>query len=115
MRIGLAALLLAWVLLLSLATVSPDLHNRLHLFEADTCEGHCHSEHSNENDAEDTTPADHVCAVTLFAAGLDYDIPPSLPDVGFLPIGNIDDPESLSPLIVHRSLLYARAPPVVAI
>ena len=113
-RLGLAALLSAWVLLLSAATVSPDLHNRLHHHVTDTCDGHCHEEHSDTG-AENPSDPEHVCAVTLFAGGVDCDLPVSLSEATFLPVGNIDDPDvDMSP-VVQRALLRARAPPVVAI
>ena len=111
MHLGLTLLLSAWVLLLSLATVSPELHNWFHLHEENNCAGHCHSDHSNA-DAEDPSDPDHVCAVTLFAGGVDCDVPVSLPSATFLPSGDIDDPVVETPIVVHRSLLRARAPPV---
>jgi hypothetical protein len=115
MRIGLAVLLSAWMLLLSMATVSPDLHNWLHHQDANTCEGHCHADHSNENDTEGSNHQDHVCAVTLFASGVDCDVPVTLPDTTFLTVGNIEDEEPQLPYVFHRLFLHARAPPVVAI
>ena len=110
-RFGLAALLSAWVLLLSLATVSPDLHNWLHHHEEDTCEGHCHDEHSGA-ETEDPLHPDHICAVTLFAGGVDCEVGATLPNATFLPIGKIDVPDLETPLVVRRSVLHARAPPV---
>ena len=112
MRIGLASLLSAWVLLLSAATVSPDLHNWLHHHDVDACEGHCHSEHSNTDD-EEPAHSDHVCAVTIFAGGVEYDVPVSLPETTFLPVGNMDDPDFGTSYVVLSSLLRARAPPAV--
>ena len=112
MRIGLASLLSAWVLLLSLATVSPDLHSWLHHSDTDTCKGHCHSEHS-ESDSEDPFQTDHVCAVTLFAAGLDFHVPFSLPEATFPPVGTIVDTDKGTSCIGLQSMLRARAPPAV--
>ncbi len=112
MRIGLATLLSAWVLLLSAATVSPDLHGWLHHHEAETCEGHCHTEPTS-SDADAPHHPEHVCAVTLFAGGVDLDVPVIFPDATFLPLGLLDFPETETPPFVHWSETRARAPPVI--
>lgn len=63
----LAVFLAACVLLLGLAALSPALHERL-------CDDHAH-----DSDASGPASAgDHVCAVTLFAAGCDVAVIPSL-------------------------------------
>ena len=111
MRSGLATLLSTWVLLLSLATVSPELQSWFHLQEESTCAGFCHSAHS-DNDADESDKADHICAVTLFACGVDYVMPFSLPGATFLPTGVVHDPDVKTPFVARRFFIHARAPPV---
>lgn len=112
LRMGLATMLSAWVLLLSAARVSPGLHNFLHKHADKDCEGHCHADHS-PSDSEDPSHPEHVCAVTLFASGIDCQTPVISPQASFLPLGLLDFPEAESPPFVHWSDTRARAPPVV--
>ena len=110
-RLWLATLLSAWVLLLSLARVSPELHNWFHLNEENTCAGHCHSTFPH-NDTDAPEQADHVCPVTLFASGVDYGTPFSFPDATFLATGDVLDFEVQTPFVASRFSIHARAPPV---
>ncbi len=106
----LAAFCAALVLLLSLATVSPELHARLH----DSCErdhGHSH-DHSHDHD----TPAndsDHACAVTLFAQGLSLVTPlPALSEPA--PSATLAPAHSRDELLLPRPRAFtppAQAPP----
>lgn len=68
---GLAVL----TLLLSLASVSPALHDWLHV--KDTCQNHCESSNHDEPISDQAEP--HICAVTLLSMGATTSILPVLP------------------------------------
>ena len=69
------------VLLLSLASVSPALHESLH---ADSECSHHHDEHIPEHSDSDQTDeqSSHYCAVTLLNSGVTFSIQVELPQLG---------------------------------
>lgn len=79
---ALAALLAACVLLLGLAGASPALHDAVCTHRGESA-AHEHSRpdsHAAHDHADDaahpTGPLEHICAITLFAAGCDSPAPP---------------------------------------
>lgn len=101
---GLAVL----TLLLSLASVSPAIHEWLHV--ADHCESHCGNSSSDESSSNDREP--HICGVTLLNLGATSPIAIVLPMRADLISADLSiDVETLwcgqAPL-----QLSARAPPI---
>lgn len=76
-----AASLAMLVLLLSLASVSPELHDRLHAHSEDAhAEHHHHCSGHPEQPTEDSEHTDgHFCGVTLLDSGVVFTAPPRLP------------------------------------
>lgn len=67
-RTGVSMVLLTELILTQLAVSSPPLHHWLH--GVDLAE-HSEKDHcGSHEDAEDAREADHVCAITLMAAGI---------------------------------------------
>ena len=61
------------VLLLSMASVSPELHAWLHEateLKSDACLHHKHAAHTPLHEADDSAAPEHECAVTLFSHGV---------------------------------------------
>jgi len=63
------------VLLLGLMAVNPALHDLAHRIATDDKPACAHHEHGHATPPADQTTNGHVCAVTLFAHGLDLTIP----------------------------------------
>ena len=104
---GLAVLI--W--LLSLASVSPALHQWLHAEEA-ACEHSCHAHHEADPDPNE---AGHVCAVTILDQGATAAVPVALP---------LPTKVALQSLAIEAERIWcgqaplrrcARAPPTVSV
>lgn len=71
------------ILLLSLASVSPQLHDVLHAHSDtthhDSHDGHC-GQHSEEPGPHSEHSEDHSCGVTLFSTGVTLSTPTVLPE-----------------------------------
>lgn len=74
-----ALTLVAIILLLGGASVSPTLHAHLHSFSTTECDAPCQS-----TDPEPASHPDHYCAVHLFQMGVTSFIDPPLPEAAVL-------------------------------
>ncbi len=74
-----SAALALLVLMLSLASASPTLHDWLH---ADTECSHHHDDHGAEHSDTSEDPDNHACAVTLLNSGATLSIQVELPQLG---------------------------------
>ena len=99
------------LLLLTLATNSPALHEWLHA-DQNTCEHHCHGHH---DEAPDSDQKGHVCAVTLLDTGTTAPITIGLPK----PTNLIVSPLSLEAASLWHDQapieVSARGPPTVSV
>ncbi|WP_269523963.1 hypothetical protein [Coraliomargarita parva] len=96
-----------WLLLLSFASVSPDLHNWLHGSPGTDC-SRCHDTASN---APDGTPS-HMCAVTLLQAGLEVVFEPITLEPLAATFLALPEEIQLSFLDLRAHDQQARAPPM---
>lgn len=102
--------LASWIFVLSLAGVSPALHDWTH-----GSSGHasstCHTEHSN-NDTQNSAHDAHICAVTLLHSSVQIWIPEALlPNPQIAKYDYSIHPES-NPIIQSRGTHRSRAPPI---
>jgi len=104
-----ASLLAAWIFVLTLAGVSPEIHEWLHADEG--CASHC--EHPEENETDENSG--HYCGVLILQSGATITPTLDLPErlslfIAIVPLGDEAFASSKVELAEH-----ARAPPVKVI
>lgn len=109
-----AGLLCGWVLLLALAAVAPALHEQMHSPDFASA-GLCHdsNHHCPDKKQDPYGQAEHQCAITLFAAGVELFQTDSFSAPLETVLDIVSSADSPQPDIVLISLVQARAPPVV--
>jgi hypothetical protein len=100
--------LIALVLLMGLAGVSPELHAALH--DVSGCVDHC-----DDHRHEDSEDKEHVCGVTLLQTGAILLIDePALTAIGYV-CSSIEGAEVQAYPAAWRHLPQGRAPPIAGI
>ena len=112
-----AASLAMLVLLLSLASVSPELHDRLHAHsEGAHAEHHHHCSDHPEEPNHDTEHTDgHFCGVTLLDTGVVFVAPPRLPQPADLQLSSLSTGPQKVWIRKDYSAQSARGPPTLIV